>query len=97
MASPNDTRSSPRRSGTSRRCVGIAMAAAVLWALTAAYHGYGSWPHMPMDVSAVDPATKRAFDAAVRQHAIAYAIIALLPLLVLLPLSSLLCRRRNPD
>lgn len=83
------------RPRTSRRCVAVAAIAAVLWALAAAYYAYTTLPHLPLDISAVDPATQKAFKAAFRQHAIAYAIIALLPLLVLLPVTALMCRRAN--
>lgn len=53
------------------------LAAAVMMALNA-------WPHMPLDISHTDPATRAAYDQAVLMHAGRYALIALLPPLVIL-------------
>lgn len=79
----------------SRPCVAIATVVALTWAGATAYYAYQTSPHLPMDISANDAGTREAFNAALREHTIAYMIIALLPLLVLLPLTSLVCTRRG--
>lgn len=43
---------------------------------------WNSWPHLPLDVSHTDPATRAAYDWAVAMHAARYAALALLPPLI---------------
>lgn len=82
----------PRRSG---RCTRFSMLAALIWAAVTAVHGYTTWPHMPMDISANDPATRAAFDAVVQRHILGHAIIGLVPVLAAALLLLFICRKRG--
>ena len=58
-------------------------AAALVWLASAAYLGFQGLPQIPLDVSAADPATVDALNAARLQHGLTYAVIGLAPLLLL--------------
>lgn len=83
------------QSRRSRSCMMVAMMVGLAWAAAAGFRAYATWPHLPLDISATDAATRAAFDSAVRQHTITYLIVALIPFVVLLPLMSRVCARRQ--
>jgi hypothetical protein len=82
----------PRRSGY---CTRISFLVALAWAVVTAVHGYATLPHIPMDISASDPATHAAFDAVMKRHMLIHAIVGLGPLLASAVLVSLVCRKQN--
>lgn len=88
-ASGNDK---PRRSG---RCTRVSLFIALLWAIITVVHGYTTWPHIPMDVSANDPATRAAFNAVLQRHILVHAVVGLVPLLASTALVFLVCRKRG--
>ena len=55
------------------------LAVSAAWILAIGWMAWTSWPHMPMDISASDPATRAAFDEAILMHAGRHAVLALLP------------------
>lgn len=67
----------------------------LLWAVAVAAHGWSGRPLVPLDVSATDPATLAALEAATLRHWLAYAIAVLLPPLVVLAAARLTCRGRS--
>ena len=54
------------------------------WILAVGAYTQHSWPHMPLDISHTDPATRAAYDQAVLAHIGKNALVALLPPLVML-------------
>ncbi|HWB45989.1 MAG TPA: hypothetical protein VG900_11160 [Hyphomicrobiaceae bacterium] len=58
--------------------------ASLVWVAAVAVVAARGWPHIPLDVSAGDPATRAAYDRAVRAYALRHALAALLPPLALL-------------
>lgn len=58
--------------------------ASLVWLAYAAYLGFQGMPQIPLDVSASDPATLDALNAARLQHGLTYAAIGLAPLLLVL-------------
>ena len=96
MTSDPQTPQSPAqpRARRSLSCVLILGGAGVAWAISTAVHGYTMWPHIPMDISANDPATRAAFDAVVRRHVLWHLIIGAAPLLAALAFIPLVCKRR---
>ncbi|MCH9809296.1 MAG: hypothetical protein K0U74_16340 [Alphaproteobacteria bacterium] len=64
----------------------IWLIATLAWIAVVALWAYNSWPHLPLDISHNDPATRAAFDSAVMLHAAKHAFIALVPPMVLLVL-----------
>lgn len=82
------------RTSKPRHCLKIAALLSLAWAVAVGYRGYLGWPHLPLDISATDPATRAAFDAAVHRHLLNHALIAVLPVLVLLPIATRACRRK---
>lgn len=85
---------SANRPSKPRRCLWIAALLSLAWAVVVGYRGYLGWPHLPLDVSATDPATRAAFEAAVQRHLLIHALIAVLPVLVLVPIAMRACRRK---
>ncbi len=59
------------------RLVTVLIAAA--WCAVAAWYGLQTLPQLPLDVSASDPATRDALDAARLKHGLVFAAIALVP------------------
>ncbi|MGE5266208.1 MAG: hypothetical protein ACM3L9_02475 [Deltaproteobacteria bacterium] len=53
--------------------IGLGWIGAVLW------YGWTTLPHLPLDVSASDPATAAALQSAQLWHVLVYAAVALLP------------------
>lgn len=51
----------------------------VVWVGLIATFAWQSWPHLPLDVSHQDPATRAAFDQAVMGHVVKNALVAILP------------------
>ncbi len=60
-----------------------ALIVSLLWLAAAGYVAGLRWPRVPLDMSANDPATVEALNAAVFQHVVTYGAIAILPPLVL--------------
>ena len=66
----------------------------MVWIGIAAHLARQGWPHIPLDISATDPATVEAHNAAVLRHVLVYAVIALAPI-TLLGLFNLLFSKRK--
>lgn len=66
----------------------------VVWIGIAAHLARLNWPHIPLDISAADPATIQAYDAAVLRHVLVYAGIACAPLAVLALVDLLFSKRK---
>jgi hypothetical protein len=66
-----------------------------LWVLAVCYRAYYVWPHLPLDISHTDPATKAAFNSAVMMHAGKYALVALLPPMIVMILARMIAPRRR--
>jgi len=64
----------------------------LIWTAAVAYLGYTSAPHVPMDMSATDPATVEALRAATTRHAIMYGLLAAVPPAIALVFGRLFCR-----
>jgi hypothetical protein len=58
---------------TAALLIGLVWIAAVIW------YGWTTLPHLPLDVSASDPATAAALQSAQLKHVLLYAAVALLP------------------
>lgn len=67
---------------------------AVCWIAFAAYLGWSSAPHIPMDISASDPATRQAYTAAWTWHVIRHAALALVPAGLVVGIARMLTRPR---
>lgn len=67
--------------------------ASLAWALAVGIYAFDNWPHLPLDISHTDPATKSAYDEAVLRHAGWHAAVALLPPLALLGILQVILRR----
>ncbi|HEX2842422.1 hypothetical protein [Hyphomicrobium sp.] len=65
----------------------------LIWVGIVAYFGYTTTPHVPMDMSANDPATVEALRAATGKHAIMYGLLAAVPPAIALLFGRLMCRR----
>lgn len=77
-----------------RPCFWWAALMTIAWALAIGVRAYVNMPHISLDMAATDPATVRAFEAAVRNHLVSHALIALVPLLILLPIAARTCRTK---
>ena len=86
----NEGRRGRLRSG----CLMFSLVIALAWAGVVAVHAINSWPHIPMDVSAGDPATQAAFRSVVQRHVFGYAIIALAPVMLAMLLARFVCRKQ---
>lgn len=62
------------------RVRGMMLLTSVVWIGVVAHLARLGWPHIPLDVSATDPATVQAHDAAVLRHVLLYGAIALAPI-----------------
>jgi hypothetical protein len=67
---------------------------ALVWVVAVAWFGWTSLPQLPLDVSASDPATLEALNAARMQHGAVFAAIALLPAIVVVAIGRWLARAR---
>jgi hypothetical protein len=67
---------------------------ALLWIAGVAWFGWMSLPQLPLDVSASDPATLDALNAARMQHWAVFAAIALLPAMAVVAIGRWLTRAR---
>ena len=65
------------------------------WIAAVAYVAWRGWPHVPLDISATDPATQAAHRAAVVRHAMTSAATALVPAALLIVLARLIGRGRS--
>jgi hypothetical protein len=52
---------------------------AAIWIAAVAWFGWTSLPQLPLDVSATDPSTVEALNAARTQHALIFGAIAFVP------------------
>ena len=76
------------------RVISIIIAVACIgWMLIAAYLCWLGWPYIPLDVSAVDPATISAHRSAVMAHVLKYAFSGLWPTAIVLIVRWLMARR----
>jgi len=64
--------------------------ASLAWIAVIANLCLGSWPHLPMDMSPADPATKAALEGAIRGHVMRYALLGIVPPFALFLLGRLL-------
>jgi hypothetical protein len=71
------------------------LVASVGWIAAVTIAAARGWPHMPLDVSAGDPATRAAYGRAVTAFALHHALIALLPPLALLIIGWVAARLRR--
>lgn len=65
---------------------------AVLWTAAVAWFGWTSLPQLPLDVSASDPGTIDALNAARTQHALMLGAIAFVPAVLVVWLGRWLSR-----
>ncbi len=65
----------------------------LIWTGLVAYYAYTTLPHVPMDMSASDPATVEALRAATGKHAFTYGLIAAAPPALARRIGWLVCRR----
>jgi hypothetical protein len=65
----------------------------LIWTGVVAYFGYVNAPHLPLDVSATDPASVEALRAATAEHALKFGLLAAGPPAIALSFGRLLCRR----
>ncbi len=72
----------------------LTMLVALAWIAGVAWFGWTSLPHLPLDVSASDPATLDALNAARLQHGGLFAAIAVLPALAIVAIGRWLTRAR---
>lgn len=70
----------------------LTMLVALAWIAAVAWYGWTSLPQLPLDVSASDPATIDALNAARLQHGLIFAVIALLPAIVVTTIGRWLTR-----
>ncbi len=66
----------------SQTCISCLLLA-VVWISIMAVLAYVNWPHLPLDLSPVDPSTIAAMRQAVLKHVAVYAAVAVIPLLIL--------------
>jgi hypothetical protein len=67
----------------------------LIWVAGVTYLCWSSWPHLPLDVSSVDPTTQDAFRAAVRDHVLRHTGLALVVPAMTYLLGRLWCRARG--
>ena len=72
------------------RLLGLIIAG--IWISAVAWFGWTSLPQLPLDVSATDPGTIEALNAARTQHALMFAAIALVPAVLVVWLGRWLSR-----
>ncbi len=70
----------------------LTILAALAWMVGVAWFAWTMLPQLPLDVSASDPATLEALNAARMQHGLTFAAVALLPAMVVILASRLLTR-----
>lgn len=75
--------------------LGAGLVLAIVWCGALAYTASQSWPRVPLDISANDPATRAAFQRAVQAHVVQHAVIALGGAVVLIGGAWLVSRRRG--
>lgn len=84
------------RTGAGRGLLSLlAILLALAWPAVVAFVAWRGWPHLPLDVSASDPATVAAYRGAVLRHAGVAAAVALVPTAALLLVARRLGRRRR--
>ena len=65
---------------------------ALAWIAAVAWFGWTTLPQLPLDVSASDPATLEALNAARTKHGLIHAAVALVPALAVMALGRWLRR-----
>jgi hypothetical protein len=65
---------------------------ALVWIAAVAWYGWISLPQLPLDVSATDPATLEALNAARMQHGLFFAAVAFLPAIAIVAIGRWLMR-----
>lgn len=70
----------------------VTMVVALVWIAAVTWFGWTSLPHLPLDVSASDPATLDALNRARMQHGLFHAVIALVPAIGLIMIGRRLTR-----
>jgi len=94
---PRDRHVAPDNEGPPRSpwCSRVSLLIALVWMVVTAVHGYTTWPHIPMDISASDPETRAVFDAVLLRHVLIHAVVGLSPLLGAAALASLVYGKRK--
>ncbi len=95
MTSDPHTQSGNDRPRSSGSCILASVTIAVVWGLVVMVHGYTTWPHIPMDVSASDPVTLASFNAVVQRHIISHAIAGLAPFVMAIAFIRYVCGKRR--
>lgn len=67
----------------SRSLFFIWLVVSLVWLAVVAVFAAQTWPHLPLDVSHTDPATRAALDRAVLGHVLQHALMAIGPPLVI--------------
>ena len=65
---------------------------ALIWIAAVAWFGWTSLPQLPLDVSASDPATLEALNAARMRHTLVFTAVALLPAIAVVAIGRWLTR-----
>jgi len=68
---------------------------ACLWLAGVAYIAGWTWPVFPLDMPANDPSVRSVYDAAVRNHVILYALMAVVPAAILIGVGLSLSKRNR--
>jgi len=68
---------------------------ACLWLAGVAYVAGWTWPVFPLDMPANDPAVRAAYDGAIRNHVILYALVGLVPAAILIGFGWSLSKRKR--
>ncbi len=70
----------------------LTMLVALAWMAAVVWYGWIGLPQLPLDVSASDPATIDALNAARMKHGLVFGAIALLPALIVATIGRWLTR-----
>lgn len=65
----------------------------LIWTGAVAYAGFLNAPYIPLDVSANDPGTIEALNAAMLRHTLFFGVLAAVPPLIALLFGRLVCAR----
>lgn len=71
----------------------LTLIVAIAWIAGVAWFGWSSMPQLPLDVSASDPATIEALNAARTKHGMMFGLIAVVPAMLVIGLGRWLSRR----
>lgn len=73
----------------------VALLASLAWLVAAIYFCWQTWPRIPLDISAGDPATVAAHRTASIAHGVKYGLIGLAPMILLWLGGCFLARRKG--